>query len=90
MADEASNQRHKRCLADESADQLASSRDQGMSPKLAEVVETLVEALNKRKRQRLNKAGSYLCQQLSVLSACVRHNFVFLEVDEIIKPLTEC
>ena len=58
MADESSNQRHKRCHADESADQLASSRDQGMSPKLAEVVETLVEALNKRKRQRLNKAGS--------------------------------
>ncbi len=29
-----------------------------MSPKLAEVVETLVEALNKRKRQRLNKVGS--------------------------------
>jgi hypothetical protein len=26
--------------------------------KLAEVVETLVEALNKRKRQRLNKVGS--------------------------------
>ncbi|KAL5344674.1 hypothetical protein ACLOAV_010366 [Pseudogymnoascus australis] len=58
MADEASNQRHKQCHADESSDQLASSRDQGMSPKLAEVVETLVEALNKRKRQRLNKVGS--------------------------------
>ena len=29
-----------------------------MSPKLAEVVETLVEALNKRNRQRLNKVGS--------------------------------
>ena len=58
MADEASNQRHKRCHADESADQLASSRDPGMSPKLAEVAETLVETLNKKKRQRLNKAGS--------------------------------
>ncbi|KFY83177.1 hypothetical protein V498_08252 [Pseudogymnoascus sp. VKM F-4517 (FW-2822)] len=69
MADEASNQRRKRYHADESADQLASSRcqevrtrnrwerDQGMSPKLAEVVETLVEALNKRKRQRLNKVS---------------------------------
>ena len=33
-------------------------RDQRMSPKLAEVVETLVEALNKRNRQRLNKVGS--------------------------------
>jgi hypothetical protein len=47
MAVEASNQRHERCHAD---DQLASTRDQGISPKLAEVVETLVEALNKRKR----------------------------------------
>ncbi|ELR03560.1 hypothetical protein GMDG_06218 [Pseudogymnoascus destructans 20631-21] len=34
-------------------------RDQRMSPKkAAEIVETLVEALNKRKRQRLNKVGS--------------------------------
>lgn len=31
-----------------------------MSPKkVAEIVETLVEALNRRKRQRLNKVGSY-------------------------------
>ncbi|KFZ00165.1 hypothetical protein V500_01153 [Pseudogymnoascus sp. VKM F-4518 (FW-2643)] len=64
MADEASNQRRKRCLADESADQSPTSwcqevhtrnrpeRDQRMSPKkVAEIVETLVEALNKRKRQ---------------------------------------
>ncbi|KFZ19985.1 hypothetical protein V501_00365 [Pseudogymnoascus sp. VKM F-4519 (FW-2642)] len=64
MADEASNQRLKRCLADESADQSPTSwcqgvrtrnrpeRDQRMSPKkVAEIVETLVEALNKRKRQ---------------------------------------
>ncbi|KFY18801.1 hypothetical protein V491_04698, partial [Pseudogymnoascus sp. VKM F-3775] len=71
MADEASNQRRKRCLADESADQSPTSlcqevrtrnrpeRDQRMSPKkVAEIVETLVEALNKRKRQRLNKVGS--------------------------------
>ena len=71
MADEASNQRHKRCHADESADQLATSpcqevrtrnrpgQDQRMSSKkLAEVVKTLVETLNKRKRQRLNKVGS--------------------------------
>ncbi len=70
MADEASNQRHKRCLADESADQSATwcqevrtrnrpERDQRMSPKkVAEIVETLVEALNNRKRQKLNKVGS--------------------------------
>ncbi|KFX89068.1 hypothetical protein O988_08769, partial [Pseudogymnoascus sp. VKM F-3808] len=71
MANEASNQRHKRCLADESADQSPTSwcqevrtrnrpeRDQRMSPKkVAEIVETLVEALNRRKRQRLNKVGS--------------------------------
>jgi hypothetical protein len=32
--------------------------DQRMSPKkVAEIVETMVEALNKRKRQRLNKVG---------------------------------
>ncbi|KFY29138.1 hypothetical protein V493_02527 [Pseudogymnoascus sp. VKM F-4281 (FW-2241)] len=71
MADEPSNQRYKRCLANESAYQSATSRcqevhrenrlerDQRMSPKkVAEVVETLVEALNKRKRQRLNKVGT--------------------------------
>ncbi|KFY02909.1 hypothetical protein V490_00367 [Pseudogymnoascus sp. VKM F-3557] len=61
----------ERCLADESADQSPTSwcrevrtrnrpeRDQRMSPKkVAEIVETLVEALNKRKRQRLIKVGS--------------------------------
>jgi len=71
MADEASNQRRKRCLADESADQSPTSwcqevrtrnrpeGDHRMSPKkVAEIVETLVEALNRRKRQRLNKVGS--------------------------------
>ncbi|KFX96303.1 hypothetical protein O988_05384 [Pseudogymnoascus sp. VKM F-3808] len=70
MADEASNQRRKRCLADESADQSPTSwcqevrtrnrpeGDHRMSPKkVAAIVETLVEALNKRKRQKLNKVG---------------------------------
>jgi hypothetical protein len=70
MADEASDQRHKRHHADDFADQLVSSscqevrtrnrqkRDRSMSPKSAEVYQTLVEALNTRKRQRRNKGGS--------------------------------
>jgi hypothetical protein len=70
MADEASDQHHKRHCADKSADQSVSSscqevrtrkrqeRDRSLSPKSAEIYEALVGEMNSRKGQKRNRGGS--------------------------------